>query len=254
MIFNDYVFGPITSRRFGRSLGVNLLPTNGKWCNYNCIYCECGWNSPAAQKPLLPSVDVVISALEHRLHTLKHENALPDAITFSGNGEPTLHPHFEAIVDGVIAMRNKYAAMTKICILTNAVRCAIPSVSAALKKADIAMLKLDAGSDAALRIINNPPPQVSIAALLRAMQDFGDNLVVQTMFLCGEIDGIPVDNSTPDEVAAWLQCLRTLRPRSAAIYSLDRAAPAHSLHKISACRLHKIAQQAQALGIQAQTY
>jgi wyosine [tRNA(Phe)-imidazoG37] synthetase (radical SAM superfamily) len=258
ILFADHIFGPIHSRRLGRSLGVNLLPASGKWCNYNCIYCECGWNTAFTAKPVLPSVADIAAALESRLQELRGDNMLPDAITFSGNGEPTLHPQFAAIMDEIIMLRTKYAPTAKICVLTNATNLDSDSVCGALCKADVTMLKLDAGNDSMLKLINQPQTTTAnVRSLLRSMQEFGrsvDNMVVQTMFLRGEVGGVVIDNSLHSEVECWLECLRKLRPREVAIYSIDRATPAERLQKISPQRLHEIAEQVRDIGITAVVY
>ena len=248
------IFGPISSRRFGLSLGINLLPAQGKWCNYNCIYCECGWNTPFADKPALPAPADIAAALEQRLQTLCEQGAPPDAITFSGNGEPTLHPHFAEIVNAVICLRNKYAGQAKICVLTNATKIGRADVAAALQKIDTAMLKLDAGSDEMLALINQPQFPAGIETLTEAMRGFGSRLVVQTMFLRGEVQGVEVDNSRDSEVQMWLKRLQTLRPSETAIYTIARATPAERLYKIPPLRLRQIAEQVTALGIKAMVY
>jgi wyosine [tRNA(Phe)-imidazoG37] synthetase (radical SAM superfamily) len=254
MLFNDYIFGPIVSRRLGRSLGVNLLPKDNKFCNYNCIYCECGWNSTTTDKPLLPTCEQIIEALKAKLQILQQSNALPDAITFSGNGEPTLHPQFSQIVEQVIAIRNQFSTRSKICILTNAAATSNEQVCAALKKADIAMLKLDAGTDATFWKINQPNKRMSIADLMAGMQNLKEKLVVQSMFLQGELNGIPFDNSAQEELTAWLQCLRLLQPCAVVVYSLDRPAPLLGLKKVDSNTLKQIAAKVEALGIKAEVY
>jgi wyosine [tRNA(Phe)-imidazoG37] synthetase (radical SAM superfamily) len=254
ILFDSIVFGPIHSRRLGRSLGINLLPTDGKWCNYNCIYCECGWNTPFVQKPILPTFSDIAVALEQRLHTLQSEDAAPDAITFSGNGEPTLHPQFAAIVDSVISLRNKYAPRAKVCVLTNATNIAKSDVCKALKKADIAMLKLDAGTDEMLRLINQPQLPITVEKIVAAMQHFGSNIIVQTMFLRGKVGDMEVDNSLQREIQLWLGWLQKLRPSEVAIYTIDRTTPAEHLQKISAQRLQEIAGQVRGMGIKAEVY
>jgi wyosine [tRNA(Phe)-imidazoG37] synthetase (radical SAM superfamily) len=250
-MFEDIVFGPLHSRRFGSSLGINLLPLGSKWCNYNCIYCECGWNANHAAKLALPQRSHVRAALSQRLQELGNENKLPDAITFSGNGEPTMHPDFAAIIDDVMLLRNKYAGRSRICVLTNAVNIGKDDVCGALKKVDTAMLKLDAGSDDILMLINQPQCGISVNELTTLMQKFGSGAVIQSMFLRGEIHGRQVDNSLPEEVSKWLDVLQKIQPSQVAIYTIDRATPAERLHKIPMQRLHEIAHQVNQAGISA---
>ncbi|GHT73625.1 radical SAM protein [Bacteroidia bacterium] len=253
-LFQDVVFGPIHSRRLGASLGVNLLPNNSKWCNYNCIYCECGWNTPAPQPHTIPDLPTISAALEQRLRTLREEHKLPDAITFSGNGEPTLHAQFADIIAATIALRNQYAPQTKICVLTNATNIGKKNIGDALRKVDVTMLKLDAGNDEMLQTINQPQIKISVQELVKNMQDFGERLTIQTMFLQGKINGKIIDNSQENEVYNWLQHIKILRPHQVVLYSLDRATPADHLQKIPTQRLLEIAQQVQQLGIKAAVY
>ncbi len=251
-LFNSIIVGPIKSRRLGKSLGVNLLPIRCKLCNFDCIYCECGWNvdgNPDRVKLQFNSAEEVHTELEKRLKELQAENNLPDAITFAGNGEPTMHPHFEQIVDDTIALRDKYAPQAKVCVLTNATLIQRPHVLAALMKVDRAMLKLDSGFDATAKILNNPQGNFSVAKLVEGMKAFGDRLIVQTMFLRGTYEGKLVDNTTPEEVGQWLKILMELKPREVTMYTIDRETPAKGLEKISPEKMEEIADKVRAMGI-----
>ena len=118
--FDDIVFGPIFSRRLGSSLGVNILPSKGKLCNFDCIYCECGWNADGRGDSSFPAFEAVKAALEAKIAELSREGVKVDSITFSGNGEPTLHPEFPAIADVVIELRDKFFPQAKVSVLSNA--------------------------------------------------------------------------------------------------------------------------------------
>ncbi|GHU96577.1 radical SAM protein [Bacteroidia bacterium] len=253
-LFNSIIVGPIRSRRLGTSLGINLLPQNSKWCNYECVYCECGWRTPLPAPLALPSCQEVQEQLEQKLQALQAANALPDVITFSGNGEPTMHPQFAEIMGQVLRLREQYAPNTRVCVLTNATLIGKPEVREALQKTDITMLKLDAGNNDMLQTINQPQMPTSIDKLLSDMQHFGSRLVIQTMFLRGTINGKPVDNTQSDEVETWLHCIERLHPIEVVLYTLDRETPAEHLKKINLATLESIAQRVRALGIIAKTY
>ena len=115
--FDEIVFGPIRSRRLGSSLGVNVLPTKGKLCNFDCIYCECGWNKDGVSDKRFPRLAEVEAALEKRLAELAQDGIPVDSITFSGNGEPTINPDFAVIVDATVRLRNQYYPSAKISVI-----------------------------------------------------------------------------------------------------------------------------------------
>ncbi len=228
------------------------MPLRCKLCNFDCIYCECGWNvdgNPEKIKLEFNAAEDVHAELEKRLKELQAENNLPDAITFAGNGEPTMHPRFAQVVDDTIALRDKYARQAKVCVLTNATLIQRPSVLSALKKVDRAMLKLDSGFDETVKILNNPQGDFSVARLVEGMKAFGDRLIVQTMFLRGVYNGRRVDNTSPEEVEQWLKILAELKPREVFMYTIDRETPAKGLEKISPERMEEIAARVRALGI-----
>lgn len=228
------------------------MPIRCKLCNFDCIYCECGWNAdgnPEKIKLQFNAAEEVHAELEKRLRELQAESNLPDAITFAGNGEPTMHPHFEQVVDEAIALRDRYAPQAKVCVLTNATLIQRPSVLSALKKVDRAMLKLDSGFDETVKILNNPQGNFSVAQLVEGMKAFGDKLIVQTMFLRGSYGGHYVDNTSPREVEQWLKILAALKPREVTMYTIDRETPAKELEKISPEKMEEIAKKVRALGI-----
>ncbi|MCL2133066.1 MAG: radical SAM protein [Bacteroidales bacterium] len=250
MYFENIVFGPIKSRRLGASLGINLLPQQGKLCNFDCIYCECGWNKDGRKDQLLPDRASVKTALEARLQQLASSGENIDAITFSGNGEPTLHLEFSGIVDDVLTLRNLYAPKAKVCVLSNATNIKKKEVFQALQKIDRAILKLDSAFDATARLINCPQNDYSVESTIAALQEFKGKFILQTLFLRGEHKGATIDNTTPTEIEKWLHIVAQLRPEEVMIYTLDRATPAEQLQKVLLEELEAIGDKVRAMGIQ----
>ena len=251
LLFTDIIYGPIRSRRLGISLGVNLLPLHSKLCNFDCIYCECGWNEDnRAEKPRFNSREDVRTALEATLSKMEAEGALPDVITFAGNGEPTIHPEFEGIIDDTIALRDRFAPEAKVSVLSNATQLHREGVRNALHKVDNAILKLDSAFTATAKLINKPQGDYSVECIVEQLAAFGKEFVLQTMFLRGEYNGSKVDNTTESEVLAWLAIVEHLRPRSVMVYSIDRATPCDTLQKVGREELEKIAERVRALGIE----
>ncbi len=254
-LFHDVIFGPVRSRRLGLSLGINLLPLHRKFCSFNCIYCECGWTpAPAREGMELPSRAIVASFLEEKLKQLAKENHLPDAITYAGNGEPTLHPEFSGIVDDTTRLRNRYSPDSKVCVLSNASRIHDPAVFEALMKLDNNILKLDAGTETTFRILNNPVESFDFARMISDLAKFNGNLVIQSMFLKGVYNGMMVDNTTAGEVGEWIKHLKAIRPKAVMIYSIARATPAHDLEKIGREELEKIAVLVKKEGLEVKVY
>lgn len=248
MLFNEIVFGPIYSRRLGVSLGINLLPTHSKLCNFNCIYCECGWNTEGgAKKEFNRRIDVK-NALENKLAEMQADSKFPDSITFSGNGEPTMHPCFQEIIDDTVLLRNKYAPVAKISVLSNATMLAKPGIIAALQKIDNAILKLDSGITETAVLMNKPQFDYDTDKIIECMQPLKSKMVLQTMFLRGTHAGRQIDNTTEIEVTAWLDAVQKINPREIMIYTIDREPPASNLQKIGFEELEKIADRARKLG------
>lgn len=242
VLFHSTIFGPIHSRRLGTSLGINLLPSDGKVCSFDCLYCEAGFNSQGAGKSGLPSVDKVLSDLESKLKEMKEKGENLDVITFSGNGEPTLHPRFPEIVDGVLALRDRYFPKAKVSVLTNSTRIFTPEVAAALKRVDNNILKLDSAVEATMRLIDRPnDPDFTVKRVLEGLRQFEDTGIIQTMMLRGTHEGHPVDNTSEEEVSALIDAYRHIRPASVMLYSLDRSTPAEQLVKVSKEELEDIA-------------
>lgn len=248
-LFDHVIFGPVHSRRLGLSLGVNLLPLTRKLCSFNCIYCECGWNPTHPQRPRFNSREEVSSALRAKLQEMAATGTLPDVITFAGNGEPTLHPDFEAIIEDTRALRDEWCPSAKISVLSNATMIGRDSVYRALLRVDNNILKLDSAFDRTVRLIDQPRGHYSVTETVAQMQKFEGQLILQTLFLRGEYDGQTVDNTTEEEVSAWLELVQRIAPRSVMIYSIDRETPARNLEKIGVSELQRIATRVEALGI-----
>lgn len=248
MLFEQIIYGPIHSRRFGCSLGINLMPAKAKICTFNCIYCECGFNTKT-HEPHIPTRDEVKNALHVKLEELKTQGISPDVFTFSGNGEPTLHPDFETIIDDTITLRNHYFPQAKVTVLTNSTQLHRPDVVSGLLKADNRLLKFDSAIEQTMRLIDQPVSEkFTVSSLTKQLCDFEGNLTIQTIFLRGSYLGKNIDNTTEEEVRSWINALKQIRPKNIMIYAIDRATPVHDLEKIGKTELENIADMARAEG------
>lgn len=250
ILFHSTIFGPIHSRRLGSSLGVNLSPNDGKVCSFDCVYCEAGYNSQGAGTTGLPRREDVSRELEMKLKSMIEAGEHLDVITFSGNGEPTLHPQFAEIIDDTIALRDKYFPQVKISVLCNSTRLGDESVVAALRKVDNNILKLDSAITSTMRLIDQPAsPSFTSECVIEQIAQFSGQCVVQTMFLRGEHDGKNIDNTTIEEVEALIKAYKRISPRQVMIYSIDRKTPEQKLEKVSHEELEAIASQMSREGI-----
>ncbi len=229
MLREPTVFGPIKTRRLGYSLGINLLPQKGKLCDFDCIYCECGWNADGREDKVLPTVAQVRSALEEKLAQCMLEGTPMDSITFAGDGEPTLHPDFPAIVDDVLTLRDIYYPSAKVSVLSNATRLGDGKVFEALKKVDNPIMKLDAPTDELVRRVNKPNSDYSVAEVVGNLARFRGNFILQTMFLKSR----DFDSSSREVMDGWMDIVRFLKPRLIMAYSIDRPTPQEGLVKFS---------------------
>lgn len=242
MLFHSTIFGPIRSRRLGNSLGVNLAPNNGKICSFDCVYCECGLNADGREDHVIPSRSEVKSALEE---FLKQTTEDIDSITFAGNGEPTVHPEFEEIINDTIVLRNRYMPKAKISVLTNAWQISNPKVARALRRIDNNILKLDSAIQSSVKAINRPVnPEFDLDAHIKDMAQFCGTCVIQTLFLKGDT----VDNTTDEEVSALLKAYARIQPRMVQVYSLDRKTPFSTLCHASDEFLNDVAAKIKKLG------
>ncbi len=246
MLFESIVYGPIRSRRLGVSLGVNLMPTTAKLCTFDCVYCECGWNQPVLH-PVLPSREEVRYALEDQLS--KSDEKI-DVITFSGNGEPTLHPDFLGIIEDTCTLRDQYCPQAKVSVLSNSTQLGRKDVVDALLLCDNRILKLDSAIDSTMRLIDKPVnSQLTVGQLIEWLRVFEGDFTLQTCFLRGEYQGQLIDNTTSEELAAWYKVVDYLRPKQVMIYVIDRETPLKTLEKIPAQQMEAIASPLRANGI-----
>lgn len=248
-LFDDIIFGPVRSRRLGLSLGVNLLPADSKLCSFDCIYCECGWNADHRGQRRFNRREDVRELLAAKLAAMVGEGMPPDVITFAGNGEPTLHPDFEGVIDDTIALRDSLCPSAKVSVLSNATQIGREDVRRALLRVDNNILKLDSAFDETVRRVNKPAGNYTVARTVELMKLFEGRLIVQTMFLRGTCDGRTVDNTTDSEVDAWLRLVREIAPRQVMVYSLDRDTPCPTLEKVPRPELEAIARRVEAAGI-----
>lgn len=247
-LYDSIIFGPIQSRRLGVSLGVNLLALNKKICSFDCVYCECGFTQNDVHGKFAEK-KVVIENLESVLKEMLQNEKHLDVITFAGNGEPTLHPNFDEIIDATILLRNHYFPKAKISVLSNATTLNKESVIKALSKVDNNILKLDSGLVETIKLIDQPTSSnFSIDTVINGMLRFNGDFIMQTMFLKGDFNGMRIDNTTENEVNAWLEIVKITHPKQIMIYSIDRDTPVKTLEKVSKQELSEIAKKAEELG------
>ncbi|MBE6346528.1 MAG: radical SAM protein [Lentimicrobiaceae bacterium] len=254
ILFETLVFGPIRSRRLGKSLGINLMPEIGKICSFNCIYCECGWNPEKRLISNLPKKEVFETVLEDKLKEIAGSANEPDSITFSGNGEPTLHPDFAEIVDITIRLRDKYVPKAKISVLTNGTMLHKKDIFDAISKIDNNIIKLDGGTYETIRNIDKPNVDFDLDKYISILQKFNSDLVIQTCFLRGEHNGVVIDNTTEKEVSLWVEHIKKIKPKKTMIYAIERDTPEKNLSKISKRELEDIADRVREYGFDVECY
>jgi wyosine [tRNA(Phe)-imidazoG37] synthetase (radical SAM superfamily) len=252
-LFDDIIFGPVRSRRLGISLGVNLLPNNSKICNFNCIYCECGWTlgkQPDYTK--FHSRKNIETALVSRLEIMKKNNEPVDTITFAGNGEPTMHPDFEEIISDTIYARNRFYPKSRVAVLSNSTLIHKDSVFNALQKVDDAIMKIDSAFSETINILNQPTGHYDIKKTIENLKKFKGKFILQTMFVKGEYNGHVINNTTDLELNAWLKIIPEINPRLIMIYTIARDTPVQNLEKIPLPELDRIADKIIKLGYKVQ--
>lgn len=244
VLFHSTIFGPIRSRRLGVSLGINLGPDDGKVCSFDCLYCEAGYNAQGKGTTGLPSREKVKEDLRTKLSAMKQNGETLDVITFSGNGEPTLHPDFAGIIDDTLALRDEFYPLAKVSVLTNSTRIFTPEIVKALDKVDNNILKLDSAVEDTMRLIDRPNSEgFTVSKVVDALKQFTGKGIIQTMILRGSHEGKLVDNTTPEETDALIKAYNAIRPREIMIYSLDRSTPAEQLVKVEKPELEKIGEK-----------
>jgi wyosine [tRNA(Phe)-imidazoG37] synthetase (radical SAM superfamily) len=251
-LFDSIVFGPVWSRRLGESLGINLLPANRKVCNFNCVYCECGLTPKEIPGSGFPSREEVKKILGERLREMKKNGEYLNSITFAGNGEPTLHPDFPGIMTDTVELRNSILPGVKITVLSNATRAGMDNIFEALNQADLNILKLDSAIENTLLHINCPSGNFNYQDLISTLKRFRGKLIIQTLFFRGKFLGIDIDNSSGEEISAWLKVIESIHPECVMIYSLARDTPVKGLERIGNERLTAIAKRVEELNIEVQ--
>ncbi len=250
VLFHSTIFGPIHSRRLGTSLGVNLMPSDGKVCTFDCLYCEAGFNAQGTGSSGIPPREEVRHLLKEKLLAMKNAGENLDVITFSGNGEPTLHPDFAGVIDDTIALRDKYFPDVRISVLSNSTRIDRPSVAEALKRVDNNILKLDSAITSTIRALDRPvSPDFTAEKVIADLVPFGKDCIIQTMILRGTHDGVTVDNTTEAEIDALIDAYRAIGPEEVMLYSIDRKTPAENLQKVDREELETIADRIRRAGI-----
>lgn len=249
IIYPSPIFGPVHSRRLGISLGINLLPADGKVCSFDCIYCECGFNEAHRPQLPLPTRQEVAQALQQKLLQMQASGQLPDVLTFAGNGEPTCHPHFAEIIDDTIRLRDKYCPRARVSVLSNATLIHRRAVHDALMRVDNNILKLDTVSADYIRLVDHPQGTYDVHQVVEHMKAFHGHLIIQTMFMQGDCGGESVDNTSDDYVLPWLQAVKAIRPQQVMVYTIDRETPTPGLRKATHEQLDRIAALVQAEGI-----
>lgn len=249
VIYSSPIFGPIHSRRLGVSLGINLMPDDGKCCSFDCIYCECGFNCDFVPHHFRPTREQVHMALEAKLVEMKADGLAPDVLTFAGNGEPTLHPDFPCIIDDTIALRDSYFPQAKVSVLSNSSQIVRQEIFDALCRVDNNMCKLDTVSAEYVSMVDRPNGHYVLEDIISQLRKFGKRCIIQTMFMRGEYQGRCVDNTSEDFVAPWLETIKSISPREVMIYTIDRETPAHGLEKAPHDTLDAIANRVRALGL-----
>jgi wyosine [tRNA(Phe)-imidazoG37] synthetase (radical SAM superfamily) len=250
MLWESIAFGPIKSRRLGSSLGINLLPVVKKICSFDCLYCECGWTLESNMDTKnFYSLSEVNEAIESKLIQCKNDSIPIDSITFSGNGEPTLHPQFLEIIDNLILLRDKYYPKAVITCLSNSTQLFREDIREALFKIENPILKLDAATEEMYQIVNNPLQNCTVKQIIEWLKLFEGNFILQTLFFSGDLGGVAFDNSKEPHLSKWLDAVQMLKPKKVMLYSLDRETPAQNLIKISTEEMETIAQKVRAFGI-----
>lgn len=250
VIYPSPIFGPIHSRRLGVSLGINLMPADGKVCTFDCIYCECGFN--ADHRPTLPrpTREEVAAALEAKLKEMAENGPKPDVLTFAGNGEPTAHPHFAEIIDDTIRLRDKYCPQAKVSVLSNSTMLHHKQVHEALMRVDNNILKLDTVSIEYIKKVDRPQqPNYNVEDIIESLSAFKGHVIIQTMFMKGQADGVDMSNLKEEYIEPWLKAVERIKPMEVMVYTIDRETPAKGLLKATHEELDGIRDRVTAMGI-----
>ena len=249
IIYPSPIFGPVHSRRLGVSLGINLMPGDGKVCTFDCVYCECGFNADHRPRLRRPTREEVRAALEARLQDMQANGPAPDVLTFAGNGEPTAHPHFAEIIDDTLALRDRYFPSAKVSVLSNSTMLHRPEVVDALCRIDNNILKLDTVDGDYIRRVDRPTGAYDVQQIIARLKAFQGRLVIQTMFMKGTHNGLSVDNTGDRYVLPWLDAVKEIAPRQVMIYTIARETPDQHLEKATPEELDRIAALVRSAGL-----
>ena len=245
IIYPSPIFGPVHSRRLGISLGINLMPADGKICTFNCIYCECGLNEDFRPSLPRPTREHVAERLEAKLQEMAAEGQLPDVLTFAGNGEPTCHPHFAEIIGDTIRLRDQYCPNAKVSVLSNATMIHRQSVHDALMRVDNNIQKLDTVDPLYINKVDQPVIPYDVHQVIERLKAFQGHVIIQTMFMRGN----SVDNTGEEYVGPWLEAVKAIMPQQVMIYTIDRETPTQGLLKATHEQLDAIRDRVIAAGI-----
>ena len=248
IIYPSPIFGPVHSRRLGISLGINLMPADGKVCSFDCIYCECGFNADHRPTLRMPNRQQVADALEARLRDMQQHGPQPDVLTFAGNGEPTANPEFPEIISDTLQLRDQYFPQAKVSVLSNATFIHRPAVRDALMRVDNNILKLDTVSPDYIRRVDRPQGHYDVGDIIRHLKSFQGHVIIQTMFMQG--DG--VSNTGDEYVTPWLEAVKEIGPQQVMIYTIDRETPDQTLRKATHEQLDQIRDRVVSAGIPCQ--
>lgn len=250
IVYPSPIFGPIHSRRLGISLGINLMPADGKVCTFDCLYCECGFNADHRPRLSRPTREEVAAALERQLQQMQAEGTTPDVFTFAGNGEPTAHPDFPAIIADTIRLRDTYFPQAKVSVLSNATMSIRKEVHDALMQVDNNILKLDTVSPEYIHMVDRPTGHYDVERIIEALESFNGHVIVQSMFMKGTSQGRDVDNTSDTYVQPWLQALVRIRPSLVMVYTIDRETPDPDLRKATHEELNRIGRLVREAGLE----
>ena len=241
IIYPSPIFGPVHSRRLGISLGINLQPGDGKICSFDCIYCECGFNSDHRTRSRRPTRQEVADSLRRKLEEMASAGQHPDVLTFAGNGEPTLHPDCPTIIDDTLSLRDELAPEAKVSVLSNSTQIHRAEIREALKRIDNNILKLDTVDEGYINMVDRPcSPHYDVRRIISDMELFEGHLVIQSMFMKGVTSSGDADNTGDRYVLPWLDALRRIRPREVMVYTIDRETPDSHLEKATPEELNRI--------------
>ncbi|UCD05068.1 MAG: radical SAM protein [candidate division WOR-3 bacterium] len=231
------LYGPIDSRRLGKSLGINLMPTGYKLCSFNCVYCHYGWTEVHALDAApfikdMPSHDDVVDAVESALKSRLEF----DYLTFSGNGEPTLYPQFATLVERISRSRDRCRPGLKIALLSNSSGLGLPEVKSSIKYIDIPVFKLDAGNEDVFKSINRPFPGVSLDGITANLRSLS-GIMIQTVLVTGD-----PGNVGDEDLNEYFVRISDIKPQYVHIYSIDRPVPNTSIARVLPDELERIAE------------